>query len=198
MFTGIVTGIGRASLNGRRLSVELPDGWLEDEPLRSGESIAIDGTCLTVLPESSATTALFDLSEETLKKTATGRRERVHLERALRAMDRLGGHLVQGHVDGIGEVIAVRDTEDGGRTMTVRVPHPEFLVDKGSVTLDGVSLTIVDLRDEDTFDLWLISHTLAMTTLAERRAGDPLNVEHDATAKMVVRFLEKRGYSPER
>ena len=160
-----------------------------------GDSIAVDGVCLTVTGRKNGALT-FDLSDETLEVTTFGRernRSTVNLERPVTLLTRLGGHLVQGHVDGVGTVRAVEPEGDGAR-MTVGVPHglDRYLVDKGSVTVDGVSLTVASLGEE-TFDVSLIPHTLAVTTLGERAPGDPVNLEVDVLAKYVDRLIRRTG-----
>jgi riboflavin synthase len=160
-----------------------------------GDSIAVDGVCLTVTGRQDGTLT-FDLSDETLEVTTFGRernRSTVNLERPVTLLTRLGGHLVQGHVDGVGTVRAVEPEGDGAR-MTVEVPDglDRYLVDKGSVTVDGVSLTVASLGEE-TFDVSLIPHTLAVTTLGERAPGDPVNLEVDVLAKYVDRLIRRTG-----
>ncbi|HEX9824508.1 MAG TPA: riboflavin synthase [Actinomycetota bacterium] len=160
-----------------------------------GDSIAVDGVCLTVTGGENGALG-FDLSDETIERTTFGRdrsRGTVNLERPVTLMTRLGGHLVQGHVDGVGTVDTVKPEGDGAR-MTIRVPDglDRYLVEKGSVAVDGVSLTVASLG-EGTFDVSLIPHTLAVTTLGERRAGDDVNLEVDMLAKYVERLMRRTG-----
>lgn len=200
MFTGIVETVGSVvSLERRgelaRIEVEAPailDG------VKVGDSVAVNGACLTVTRVDAPRLA-FDAVRETLEKTALGRLEagsRVNLERALRADGRLDGHIVQGHVDATGAVRAlerqgtdVRFAVETGRDFAAE------LVPKGSVAIDGVSLTVVDVV-EDGFDVVLIPHTLAETTLGERRPGDPVNLEADVLGKYVKRYLERIAPRP--
>ncbi|HEY7659012.1 MAG TPA: riboflavin synthase [Actinomycetota bacterium] len=159
-----------------------------------GASIAVNGTCLTVVDRGEDHLA-FDLSEETLARTSFGRLaagDPVNLERALTLSTRLGGHLVQGHVDGVGEVLAVRPGSDGGAVVRVSAPASvrRYLVEKGSVCVDGVSLTVAGLDDE-AFSVALIPHTLAVTTLGSLEVGDPVNLEVDVIAKYVEALLEE-------
>jgi riboflavin synthase len=158
--------------------------------------MAVNGVCLTVV-ERSAEHLAFDLSEETLRRTSFARLsggDRVNLERPLTLLGRLGGHLVQGHVDGVGEVTAVERSEDGGAWLTVRAPADvrRYLVEKGSVGVDGISLTVA-ARDADTFSVALIPHTLEATTLGSARVGDPVNLEVDVIAKYVEALLDGRA-----
>ena len=186
MFTGIVEerGVVR-EIGPRRLVVGCRTVSSDSAP---GVSVAVNGVCLTVVERSDDQLA-FDLSEETIRRTSFSRLrvgDPVNLERALTLSTRLGGHLVQGHVDGVGEVRGLRPTEGGGAWLTVRAPGElaRYLVDKGSIGVDGVSLTIAD-RDGGTFSAALIPHTLEVTTLGTAAAGDPVNLEVDVIAKYV-------------
>ena len=190
MFTGIVEELGVVvGAAEHRLEVAcrtVPGGS------DIGASVAVNGVCLTVVARSDDRLA-FDISPETrarsgLRRLAAG--DPVNLERPATLGTRLGGHLVQGHVDGVGEVTAVEDDGAGGSRITVRIP-PELLryvVEKGSITVDGVSLTVASL-DASGVELALIPHTLAVTTLGSARAGDPVNLEVDVIAKYVERLL---------
>ncbi len=158
-----------------------------------GASVAVNGCCLTVVERSEDRLA-FDLSEETLRRTSFTRlveSDPVNLERPLTLSSRLGGHLVQGHVDGVGEVAALEPTP-AGATLVVTPPGDlaRYLVEKGSVTVDGVSLTVAALRD-GAFAVALIPHTLNVTTLGSTRVGDPVNLEVDMIAKYVEALLRK-------
>ncbi len=193
MFSGLVTAVGsvrsmRRGSGGGRLDVA---GTLPGEPLARGESVAVAGACLTV---AAATAAGFeaDLSPETLARTTLGALRagsRVNLERALRLGDRVGGHLVLGHVDATAPVVAL--TPDR-QFSTLRVALPKALgaevADKGSVAVDGVSLTVARLGD-GWFEVALIPSTLAATTLGALHAGDLVNLETDVIAKYVRRAL---------
>lgn len=196
MFTGIVADVGEVisvadGATGRRLHVR--SDLLRD--CRLGASVAIDGTCLTVV-ERDGDVCTFDVSAETAERSTLGRKEagaRVNLERPLRAGDELGGHIVQGHIDEVGTVVSVSD-EEGGRRLRVRV-RPEstrYIVEKGSVTLDGVSLTVTRIEGAE-FEVALIPHTLHVTALGDAAPGDALNVEVDVLAKYVERLTA--GYS---
>jgi riboflavin synthase len=197
MFTGIVEALGRVGAvetsmgGGRRLAVAVPDdpGWR----LTLGESVAVSGVCLTVVSAAPGRLA-FDLAEETLRVTTLGtlrKSDPVNLERPLRFDGRLGGHLVLGHVDGVGRVTAVRSEGDGARVdVEVPVGLRPLLIPKGSVTVDGVSLTVAGLEDA-VFAVALIPHTLAATTLGQRRAGDPVNLEMDVIGKYVRGFVRQ-------
>lgn len=173
MFTGIVEKTGRVVRPGRRLEVET--GWRD---LREGESISVSGVCLSVAGID-GTRAVFDVHEETARKTTLPRKRKgdaVNLERALQAGDRLGGHVVQGHVDGVGTV------RRAGRWLAVETPLAMQLQPKGSVTVDGVSLTVAELKPER-FTIALIPTTLRLTTLGKAKKGDLVNVETDHLAK---------------
>jgi riboflavin synthase len=182
VFTGIVRERARvASVADGRLVVETP------LPAAIGDSIAVDGVCLTVVENGDGRLA-FDLHPETLRRAKPFRAE-VNLEPALRAGEPLGGHYVQGHVDGIGRVRA-SEAEGEGRRLWLDAP-PELLrycVEKGSIAVEGVSLTIAELGD-GAVAIALVPHTLAATTLGSVRAGDEVNLEVDVLAKYVERLL---------
>ncbi|MBM4062401.1 MAG: riboflavin synthase [Planctomycetes bacterium] len=197
MFTGLVLGVGTvvglqplgAEL---RLAVDLAG---LPGPFRIGDSIALSGVCCTVI-ELAGRAATFHLSPETLQRTWLGAARigtRLNLEPALRAGDPLGGHLVQGHVDGVGEVTAAIHPEAGG-DLLARVPANllAHCVEKGSIALDGISLTIAGQRG-DVVRIAVIPHTAVVTTLGGRRVGDPLHVEVDVLAKYVEKMLSARG-----
>jgi riboflavin synthase len=188
MFTGIVecTGVVLASSPGQLAILS--------EPLQMsvGDSIAVNGVCLTVTGvEGERFTA--DLSEETLRRTSLGAAEeghRVNLERPIPVDGRLGGHLVQGHVDGLGYV--VKSTKlPGSIEMWFSLPQKleRYLVEKGSVTIDGVSLTIVGL-ETGKFSVSLVPHTLESTNLGDKAVGDPVNIEVDVVAKYLERLMD--------
>jgi riboflavin synthase len=193
MFTGLVEALGEVEAvqprdAGLRLSVRHPALAAE---LRLGESVAVDGVCLSVI-EVGADQFAFDVGPETLVRTTLGDLRpghAVNLERALRLGDRLGGHWVQGHVDGVGRIAA---KEARGEWQIVWFETPPLLtrqmVVKGSVAVDGVSLTIVDLY-RDRFSVMLIPHTLQQTTLGRKQVGDRVNLETDILAKYVQRLL---------
>jgi riboflavin synthase len=205
MFTGIVEEIGHV------LAIDVHDGHARlhlgceqvvgDAAL--GDSISVSGCCLTVttLPhagDGGGFTA--DLMAETLRATALGDLEvgaAVNLERAMRADTRFGGHLVQGHVDGVGTVVD-RDERPGTVFLTFEAPDEvaRYLVPKGSVTVDGVSLTVVDVPAPGRFRVGLIPHTLEVTTFGDRQPGDRVNLEADVIAKYVERLLVGGTVSP--
>ncbi len=196
MFTGIVREVGtvvsiEGGGEGVRVVVEAPATAAE---AGLGDSISVGGVCLTVSATEAGTLA-FDAVPETLRRTSLGRLEagsRVNLEPALRAGDPLGGHMVQGHVDDVGRIASVEPEGDGAR-VTIDAPSElrRYLVEKGSVTVEGVSLTVAELTD-DGFAVALIPHTLAVTTLGSLAAGDPVNLEVDVLAKYVERLLASR------
>lgn len=183
MFTGIVEELGTVlSLESGRMTVgasRVLDG------VALGDSIAVNGCCLTVVAHDEGSWEA-DLSEETLRRTALSALapgSPANLERAVRADQRMGGHIVQGHVDGVGTVV------DGVPDLRVRVPAglERYLVEKGSVTVDGVSLTVVDVID-DTFSVAVIPHTAEVTNLGGLAQGAPVNIEVDIVAKYVERM----------
>jgi riboflavin synthase len=178
MFTGIVKEKGRvASFDNGRLVVE---STLDAEV---GDSVAVDGVCLTVAEVRPGTLA-FDVVDETAARTKPFRAA-VNLEPALRAGDAMGGHVVQGHVDGVGRV---RDLADGRLVVEAPTALLRYCVEKGSVAIDGVALTIAALHD-DACEIALVPHTLAVTTLGTLTPGDAVNIEVDVLAKYVERML---------
>ena len=205
MFTGIISGLGRitdvaplgqAAEHGKRLTLEAPAGYLDDVQL--GDSIALNGACMTVTTfDRAASRFTIDVSAESLARTA-GLAEPgpVNLEKALRAHDRLGGHLVSGHVDGLGQVTHFAPV---GESWELRVLAPRelarFLAYKGSITVNGVSLTVnrVDDRPEGCeFSINLIPHTIDNTTLGRLKPGSAVNLEIDLIARYVERMLSAR------
>ena len=184
VFTGIVHGRGRvASFVDGRLVIETPVA------ADIGDSIAVDGICLTVAERDNGRLS-FDVMPETVVR-AKQFREEVNLEPALRVGDPLGGHYVQGHVDGVGRVAAI-DEEGDSRRVTIEAP-PEILrycVEKGSIAVDGVALTITGLTNE-TFEVALVQHTLEVTTLGALTRGDQVNLEVDVLAKYVERLVAR-------
>ena len=197
MFTGIVEGIGRVREmrrdgRGARLVIETA-GALDGEPLRIGDSVAVNGVCLTVVAYDGGTFTA-DLSEETLARTTLRRVAQgapVNLERPVPAAGRLGGHIVQGHVDGVGRVVALHQ-ESEGRRLEITVPSAlaRYVVDKGSVAVDGVSLTVAGMAAgrrpaSGRFGVALIPHTCEVTTLGELEPGHEVNLEVDILAKYV-------------
>ena len=192
MFTGIVRELGTVdAFDGSRLVVAAKE---TSATAAVGDSVAVAGVCLTVVEAEEGRLA-FDVVPETLGRTALARLEpgnEVNLEPSLRVGDQLGGHVVQGHVDAVGSVRSVAPEADSRR---VWVDAPEsvvrYCIEKGSIAVDGVSLTVAAL-DDDGFELALIPHTLAVTTLGRVEAGDEVNLEVDQLAKFVERLLTAR------
>lgn len=191
MFTGIVEELGEVRAAAPRFEVAC-----RDLGCAIGDSISVNGVCLTVVDRPEGGLA-FDLSAETLARTSLDRLapgDPVNLERPMAADGRFGGHIVQGHVDGVGRVVSL-DRDATGATLTVSLPADlrRYLVEKGSVAVDGVSLTVAGL-DGDGFSVALIPHTLDRTTLGSIRAGDPVNLEVDVIAKYVESMLDGRTH----
>lgn len=202
MFTGIITGVGRIAAiddlgssqqHGKRLTVTAPAGYLDDVGL--GDSIALNGACMTVTSlDASAGRFSIDISAESLAKTAgLDRPGPVNLEKALRAHDRLGGHLVAGHVDGVGSVLKM---EPVGESWELRILAPKalgkYLAYKGSITVNGVSLTVnavADTAQGTELSINLIPHTVQNTALHALAAGHRVNLEIDLIARYVERML---------
>jgi len=196
MFTGIVATVGRITQLAKRgdaMRMGIDSAGLDLGDVGLGDSIAVSGPCLTVV-EFGARHFAVDVSTETLARTTLGARQvgdAVNLEKALRLTDRLGGHLVSGHIDGIGTVVKREPLNDYIRWV-VRVPSElsHYLAFKGSVAIDGVSLT-VNAVDGDTFDVLTIPHTLERTTLGALSAGAAVNIEVDLIARYIERMLSK-------
>ncbi|HEV8412803.1 MAG TPA: riboflavin synthase [Bryobacteraceae bacterium] len=189
MFTGIVEELGTVIKAGTKLEVRC-SAVLSD--LSIGASIAVNGVCLTAVAVSKESFAA-DLAPETLSRSNLGDLKtgsRVNLERPVTPATRLSGHIVQGHVDATGEVVALDALGDGNWWLKVRVPKSlgRYLVEKGSVTLDGISLTIAAI-DDDVIAVTIIPHTFANTTIGQSRAGTRLNIEADVLAKHVEKLL---------
>ncbi len=186
MFTGIVEELGRVEQRAAGRLRIAAHTVLADAA--QGDSIAVNGTCLTLIDRGPDWWEA-DLSEETAARSTLGqlgRGDPVNLERAVRADQRLGGHVVQGHVDGVGQVLAPAPD------LRVRIPAAliRYCVEKGSITLDGVSLTLFAIDDADaSFTVAVIPHTAAVTTIGIKRAGDRVNVEVDVMAKYVERLV---------
>ena len=200
MFTGIISDVGEVTeitQHGERSRLMLASAY-DPGSIALGASIAISGVCLTVVeaaPRNSGSRLTFDVGAETLAVTTLGNLhvgDKVNLERALRMGDELGGHMVSGHVDGIAEIRSRRDF-DGMAHFRFRAPKDlaKFIAVKGSVALDGTSLT-VNAIDGDTFEVLLIPHTLEVTTWGERKAGDKVNIEVDQMARYAARLMEAR------
>lgn len=194
MFTGIIQHVGRvvaAEHSPAGSQLVIATGPLAAS-LALGDSLACDGVCLTVA-EISSDLSTFLVSPETVRKTTLGSwnaGRRVNLEPALRLGDRLGGHLVSGHVDGIGEVLA-RVVEGDSERFTIRLPATVKVVEKGSLAVDGISLTTWNCR-ADAASIAVIPHTLAHTTLGDRKPGDAVNLEQDQIGRWVERLLGSR------
>ncbi len=184
MFTGLIEELGSlAGRDGHRFTFAAD---LVTTDARVGDSIAVNGCCLTVVEQEPGRWSA-DVVDETLGRTNLGALQPgdpVNLERPVRPSDRLGGHVVQGHVDGLGEVVSA------GSDLVVRTPDTRYLVEKGSVAVDGVSLTVAGV-DDDRFRVAVIPHTLAVTTLGRLRPGDRVNLEFDILAKYVERLLAR-------
>lgn len=204
MFTGIITAVGQiksvqAKGDGLHLLVETPSAYLDDVAL--GDSIAIQGACMTATDLTDTTFAL-DISRESLNKTVgLDKVGPVNLEKALRLNDRLGGHLVSGHVDGIGSVVnfaAVSNDAYGSWLLQIAAPKDlaPYLAYKGSIVVNGVSLTVnqtQDTSDSCIVDINIIPHTLENTTLGKLKQGDSVNLEVDLIARYVARMLNRGG-----
>ena len=196
MFTGIVEERGTVAsieqlTNAARVAIR---GSMVLSDVKAGDSIAVNGVCLTVV-DLGPDFFTADVMEETLKRSsldAVGAGSEVNLERAARLDSRLGGHLVQGHVDGTGQVLAI-EPDEHWTAMRISLPADlgRYVVEKGSITVDGVSLTVVAVDDKG-FSVSLIPTTLAETTLGSRDVGDRVNLEVDAIAKYVERLMQGR------
>jgi riboflavin synthase len=206
MFTGLVEELGTVravvpNATGARLEIEATT-VLDDAVV--GASIAVNGCCLTAVGLGEGWWAA-DAVEETLRRTCLGvltAGDRVNLERPVRLSDRLGGHIVQGHVDGVGEIVEKAPLADGSTRVAVAADDTilRYVVEKGSIAVDGVSLTVAGV-DEKTFEFALIPHTSAVTTLGIKGPGDPVNLEVDLLAKYVERLMGQTpgsGASPEK
>jgi riboflavin synthase len=194
MFTGIVTDVGqvrsvRDTNRDRRFEIETA---YDVAGVEIGASISHAGCCLTVVDKGQGWFAV-EVSGESLAKTTLGRwaaGTRINLERAARAGDELGGHIVSGHVDGVGEVLEVRP-EGGSHRLSVRAPRPlhRYIAPKGSIAVEGVSLTVNEVQD-DVFGVNIIPHTWEVTTLGALKRGDPVNLEIDMLARYLARWQE--------
>jgi riboflavin synthase len=184
MFTGLIEELGALrARNGPRFTFE---SELVTRSAKVGDSIAVNGCCLTVVELGTGTWSA-DVVDETLSRTNLGALEPgepVNIERPVRPSDRLGGHVVQGHVDGLGEVLSPAPD------LVVRTPDTRYVVEKGSVAVDGVSLTVAGVED-DRFRVAVIPHTAAVTTLGRLAGGDRVNLEFDILAKYVERLLAR-------
>lgn len=205
MFTGLVSDVGRiaaASGDHRLRRFRIESGY-DSASIALGASIACAGPCLTVVefgPGERGAWFSVDVAAETLARTHAGQWRpgtRLNLERSLRIGDELGGHLVTGHVDGVATILSREEVTGGdwGPTSRFRLKAPaavsRFIAEKGSITLDGTSLTVNEVQGDD-FSILLIPHTLAVTTWGERRAGDEINLEVDLMARYAARLAERR------
>jgi riboflavin synthase len=202
MFTGIITGVGRivaiqalgnSLSHGKRLTIAPPAGYLSDVGL--GDSIALNGACMTVTTlDVAANQFTIDISQESLSKTAgLDQQSTINLEKALRANDRLGGHIVSGHVDGVGHVSYFAQLGESWE-LRVTAPHAlaKYLAYKGSITVNGVSLTVNSVKDSAQgceISINLIPHTVQNTALGSLQSGSSVNLEIDTVARYVERML---------
>ena len=202
MFTGIITGVGRivaihrlgsTSSHGKRLTIETPAGYLHDVGL--GDSLALNGACMTAVNVDVVQNQFaIDISAESLDKTSgLAELSTINLEKALRANDRLGGHIVSGHVDDIGQVASFAEV---GESWELRITAPQalakYMAYKGSITVNGVSLTVnkvLDLDDGCEISINIIPHTITNTALGSLKAGNSVNLEIDTVARYVERML---------
>ena len=197
MFTGLIQGVGRLrtrEARGGDLRFTIDVGTLPFKDVALGESIAVNGCCLTVV-DFDASSFAIDASNETLALTtlgALGEGAALNLERAMQAHERFGGHIVSGHVDGVGRVV---DIQPDARAQRWRFAMPQalakYIAKKGSICIDGVSLTVNE-AGEDFFEVALIPHTISHTAFAETRLGDAVNLEIDLVARYVERLLQER------
>jgi len=196
MFTGLIEAVGTVTLleargnDAARLVLDLPYAG----ELSLGESVAVNGCCLTVTGKEGVIS--FDLLMETLNRTSLGDLKagsRVNLERALRADGRFGGHFVQGHVDTTATVVAA-EPKGSDRNLVIAIPQggARYFIEKGSIAVNGVSLTVASL-EEESFGLWIIPHTLQETNLGDLKPGDRVNLEYDMLAKYAERQLVNRA-----
>ena len=197
MFTGLVSHLGtvaKIELNGD--SAKLVIGCSEiTKEIEVGDSVAVNGVCLTVT-EFDSNSFSVDVMVQTLNLTSTGKlttQDKVNLELATKSSDRLGGHIVQGHVDGVGTVVAIAQ-EPKWQRMDIKLPKSlmKYVVAQGSITVEGVSLTVGQLNDEkDQITVWLIPETLAKTNLSSKKIADAVNIEVDVLAKYVERLIAR-------
>jgi riboflavin synthase len=197
MFTGIIEELGKVVAieeqpDAKRITISGP---LVTSDVHRGDSISVSGACLTAV-ELGSGTFTADVMHETLRLTSLGALEvgsPVNLERAMNAATRFGGHMVLGHVDGLGTIVS-REPSENWEWVTIRIPAElmKYVVLKGSITIDGISLTVNDVTS-DTVSFSLIPETLRVTTLGQKQAGDPVNVEVDIMAKHIEKLIESRN-----
>ena len=203
MFTGIIQAVGQIALREARGSdarLIIDAASLELGDVVIGDSIAVAGVCLTAVALDGTRFAV-DVSAETLARTTLGALAPggvVNLEKSLRLADRLGGHLVSGHVDGVGRIVSVND-DGASQRWTFNAPSAlsRYIAVKGSICIDGISLTVNDVAG-DTFGVTLIPHTLGVTTFGVRKVGDPVNIEVDLIARYVERLFGDREHGGQR
>ena len=197
MFTGLISHLGNVKsieLNGDSAKLNIQSSEIASE-IKIGDSVAVNGVCLTVT-EFDPRGFAVDVMVQTLNLTSTGKLKQsdlVNLELATKSSDRLGGHIVQGHVDGVAQVAAIAQ-EPKWQRMDIKLPKAlmKYVVAQGSITVEGVSLTVGQLDDDaDQVTVWLIPETLAKTNLSTKKVGDPLNIEVDVLAKYVERLIAK-------
>jgi riboflavin synthase len=198
MFTGIVAAMGEVTsvaktTTGRRLEIAAPNLFAD---LNVGDSVAVNGVCLTAITAGEGSMTV-DIVQESLDRSNLGSLlpgTSVDLERPMPAAGRFDGHIVQGHVDGLGTVVSI-DREGDARRVRVSIPAAlaRYVVEKGSITVDGVSLTVTAVGTEPWFEIVLIPHTLEVTVLGERGVGDRVNLEVDVIAKYVERLMRENG-----
>lgn len=198
MFTGIIEAIGKISSlesRGGDKRLHIDTGKLDMSDVKLGDSIAVSGVCLTAI-EYDSSSFIADVSGETLAHTILGdlsKGDRVNLEKALTPNSRLGGHMVSGHVDGVGEVIS-RSKDARSMRFTLRAPAEltRYIARKGSICVDGISLTVNSV-DEDSFDLNIVPHTLEQTTMSDFESGRRVNLEVDVIARYLERLIMENG-----
>jgi riboflavin synthase len=194
MFSGLITGTGvvkALTQSGRSARLTI-DGRGVLKKLASGESISVNGACLTAI-EISKSRFSADISEETLNRTTLGNLRAgngVNLEQAARFSDRIGGHLVSGHIDGIGKIRKIERVENAYRYF-IDLPKPllRYCIEKGSIAVEGISLTINEINKKG-ISLMIIPHTMKLTNLSEKKVGDRVNIENDLVGKYVERFVK--------
>lgn len=193
MFTGLIQTVGIVrSFSEGVLLVDFDPSWTDGDPLVVGESIACNGCCLTQVPCDQG--LKFELSPETIARTAFNRLapgSKINLERAMKPTDRFGGHIVQGHVDKVGKVVSIQPQADHFEfKFQIPASDDRYLIDKGSICIDGISLTVVSPAAGE-FNVWVVPHTFANTTLGTIQPGDPVNIEYDVIAKHLEKLVSR-------